>query len=313
MIQFSHYKHIIYDEKVNVIIKLPRQYIEDIIYEYNIYKSIDHPAFSLYTNVLEIKDLKNNDIIIITRDDKLVKFKVSQTLRYSEYMKWVDINKVVMLIGTYNRDYQILNIYNNDKNIIDIYINILNILDDVHRRYNFVHGDFKSNNILINKHDINDIKFIDFEFSLIFNKSEINIYNYDINLYLDLDGHEVFINKDFGLLFDIYELVVDFIYHNSKIEETKNKLNDLVLLVDLDLFIDFYILFYNLYDIPNYKFIDTESNCYMLTFSSICRNLSNIKEKTPLNIPLKNDKINERIDRIISIIDTNIKLNTTIL
>lgn len=76
--------------------------------------------------------------------------------------------------------------------------------------FNFKHCDFKINNILILENG--DASIFDLDFSLfVKNNYYIDIYNYDVNLYLDMpDGARI--SGDFLDLFDNYLLSVSIIY-----------------------------------------------------------------------------------------------------
>jgi len=279
----KRYRHIIqfFNNTLNLIIKLPKNEDElDYIYhEYYIYSLIDHPSFNAYYTLFQYENISYNDKIIFYNEeiDMNKIFSSSYNILFKN-------NKFNMLIGNYDENMVTLYTYcisckDIDK-IINIYKNVLIILDDCFIKWNFVHGDFKSNNILVNiKSPEDNIKFIDFEFSVIFKNYCINVIMEMplMNLYLKLDEESI-ITKEFGRLFDIYALCVDFIRNNiidlylfkeKMYLLIKNNIDDIH-----ESFIDFYIIFENIYLIKKEDLFNIKLNCLNLSFLSIIKNLS---------------------------------------
>jgi serine/threonine protein kinase len=263
MIKYNYrYKHIIRldTDTEKLIMKFPKNRcdIKYILHEYNIYSIITHPSFDSFNKLMESSDIP----------------ELKTNKNYESYK---------ILVGNYNpnmitfHEYKIKHI--NRENTINIYINILNILDECFEKYNFIHGDLKSNNILIDiTNPFNNIKLIDFEFSLLFNSEYIYIEdnNYKINNYLDLEMNSV-ITKEFAKFFDIYALCVELVYY-SKINLFKLKiyLDTIIETNNNSSFIDFYIIYLNIYMIPKNNLICDDIKCLNLSFISIINNLKKI-------------------------------------
>lgn len=263
MIKYNHkYKHIIRldTDTEKLIMKLPknRSDIKYISYEYNIYTAITHPAFDSFNKLMDSSDIPELKLNINHESFKI-------------------------LVGNYNsnmitfHEYKIK--YINRENTINIYINLLNILDECFEKYNFIHGDLKSNNILIDiTNPFNNIKLIDFEFSLIFNTGYIYIEDktHKINNYLDLEMNSI-ITKEFAKFFDIYALCVELVYY-SKINlfRLKTYLDTIIETNNKSSFIDFYIIYSNIYMIPKNNLIYDDLKCLNLSFTSIITNLKTL-------------------------------------
>lgn len=111
-------------------------------------------------------------------------------------------------------------------NNVDAYMyNILFNRYKASHSFNFKHCDFKLNNVLILENG--DASIFDLDFSIfIKNNHYIDIYNYDVNLYLDMsEGARV--SGDFLDIFDNYLLSISIIYtqdiYRSKIILSKMK------------------------------------------------------------------------------------------
>lgn len=277
----KQYSHIIqfYDNSMNLILKMPREDESNDynLFEYYIYKLIDHPAFDSYDRILQYIDVEYDNKIIIYDyhiDIKLLLF----TSRYNEKFKERKIN---ILVGNYNSNMTNLHKFRHNNTdiqlLIKIYINILNILEESFTKWNFIHGDLKSNNILIDcKNPLDNIKLIDFEFSIIFNLDKMKLVDITLNNYLLLDD-ECIITKPFARLFDIYTLCLDLLsYTSMNLFDIKKEL-ELVLEQKLTLsnnFIDFYIIFLNLYLISKSNFL--LDNGLNISFISIIKNIKTI-------------------------------------
>lgn len=154
--------------------------------EYTMFKYMKkrHNAFSLY---------KNNDkeIMMMHWDRKLISF--------------------------YNYACQCKNY---DFYVIGNLLNVMNIM----RKYNFYHGDLKSNNILVNP-IINEIQIIDFQYSKILNdKTRVDSWDACINYFDytndDFDQYEIYFSKRIFYLYDVYKLVVSINYNPFVVSHT---------------------------------------------------------------------------------------------
>ena len=298
------------DNNKPLIIKLSKNEKNNsfITYEYYIYRLIDHKSFKSFNTLFNYNNINFDDSIKIY-DHIITVDKLFKMNNYDYIFPGKSFN---ILLGNYNNDMITLLQFckpNLDINLlINIYINILNILDECYIKYNFIHGDMKSNNILIDQTDsLNNIQLIDFEFSLIFSDEIVIINdnnNYPImNNYLDLDD-ESCITKEFAKLFDIYTLCVDLIY-NNKVNLKIFKYNLEQKQIETPSFIDFYIIYSNIYMIPRHNF--KEDNYLNLSFKSIIKNLSHI------NMLNYTELIKNRIIHINKVLDKMSELNLVII
>jgi len=214
--------------------------INDIEITFNIKKLIDNKILSKKILIDNFLFIENSDYI----DNKLT---TDEIINYS-YIK-----NISFLILNYNENnitlYKALNEYSTDKNI-ELIEQSLYKIKNLHDNLNFIHGDFKLNNILYNI-NTNNIIFIDLEFSQIIDKKDIfnnfikiNISDY-INSYLLLKNN-FYLNIDFLKFFDIYLFTFSFYMSNSSsfycnkfINELNNKINKINLSTDKkDFFLD---------------------------------------------------------------------------
>ena len=308
MIQINkEYNHIVLIND-NIIIKLPKcdTDIDLLTIEYKIYSLIDHKSFNSFDTILEYNDISMNTNIILSLYGTLYQITVQQLFK----KPWFNNFNLKMLVGKYNKNIISFSHYRQQEikitEIYQIYENIINIIEYCYNKWNFIHGDFKGNNILINTDNpLNDIKIIDFEFSLIFNTEQIIINNQMINLYLNLNINMI-LTKDFANFFDIYTLCVDLVYKNfidlilfkQKLEEIIN--NEQI--IKSNNLLDFYIIYCNIYKNKKKTFINIENKCLNLSFKTIVFNLLHIPTHTLL-------LVQNRINYILDVINRMIRLN----
>jgi hypothetical protein len=165
-------------------------------------------------------------------------------------------------------------------NNVDAYM--YNILFNRHKAaasFNFRHCDFKVNNILILENG--DASIFDLDFSIfVKNNHYIDIYNYDVNLYLDMpEGARV--SGDFLDIFDNYLLSISIIY-------TQDILRSKIILSKMKKFISentniaqfykiFVIIFANLLEYCQTK-ISVEEYNKLLRYSHIIKVLNDLKK-----------------------------------
>jgi hypothetical protein len=188
----------------------------------------------------------------------------------------------VCLIGDYN-----INNLTFDKRILRYGLNnidayIYNILFNRYKASsscNFKHCDFKINNILILENG--DASIFDLDFSVfVKNNDYIDIYDYDVNLYLDMqDGARV--SGDFLDIFDNYLLSISIIY-TQDITRSKIILSKMKKFVSeneniAEFYKIFVIIFANLLDYCQYKIYIEEYN-RLLKYSNIIKVLNDLRK-----------------------------------
>jgi len=217
------YKNIsIYDD-LEIYIKYGKESeYNDIEIKFNIKNLIDDNILTKKLFIEHFLSIENSDYIDCDIDNSLTS---------DEIINYSYITNICFLILNYNESnitlYKAFNEYNIEKNIELIEQSLCKI-KHLHDNLNFIHGDFKLNNILYNK-NTNNILFIDLEFSKIIDKKEIfnnfvkiNISDY-INSYLFLKNN-FYLNIYFFKFFDIYLFTFSF-YSNKFIIELNNKIN----------------------------------------------------------------------------------------
>ena len=137
--------------------------------------------------------------------------------------------------------------YKQKMQYIPTLINILHIVHTIFRPNNFIHGDFKGNNIMIDKSD-NSIKIIDLDFSLICSDNNaINDYNL-INLYLG----PCIVTKEYLFLFDMWIFATSILgYRNffpSQMHQQIKKYYNNPESIITDTFMDFFVIYNIIYE-----------------------------------------------------------------
>lgn len=214
IIDCYNFKNILLNHNITLNININNN---DILIKFNINELIDN-------NIIDINfinkhfELENNYSI----NDKI-----------NNYKKYIIINNISFLIIDYvENNISLLNYFLLDnisifEKIICIKKTLTNI-NILHEKLNFIHGDFKTNNILYNLSLLKPI-FIDFEFSYVIeiNNNNENINNNEnkfvyikdineINLYLKLEQTNI-ISINFLKLFDIYMFTLSFYIYNTQI------------------------------------------------------------------------------------------------
>jgi hypothetical protein len=165
-------------------------------------------------------------------------------------------------------------------NNIDAYMyNILFNRYKASQSFNFKHCDFKINNILILENG--DASIFDLDFSIfIKNNHYIDIYNYDVNLYLDMpDGARI--SGDFLDIFDNYLLSISIIY-TQDITRSKIILSKMKKFVSenkniAEFYKIFVIIFANLLEYCQTK-ISVEQYNLLLRYSHIIKVLNDLRK-----------------------------------
>lgn len=256
--------------------------------------------FNTFDNYLE-QDIIAEHILLpvdtVNYSYHMAKLFKSHTIRFEN-------NKFSLMYTNFNPKlvtlYDYFKIYNND-----VTKNVLKVLDIVHNVFhsnNFIHGDFKLDNIMI--HITNySFKIIDLDFSLICSNIKKITDDDDICLYL---GKNITVNKRYLQLFDIYifcaSLVACYDYLSANVLKnikkyfTKNAtINETIL--------DFTVIYIRLHSLGKSK-ITTAKNAIIGTFDFINKIFLNT-----LNYNF-NTKCNEHTIKIQNIIMENIALNT---
>jgi hypothetical protein len=253
-----------------------------------------------YTNIYSIKI--NLKYLLLNNYIDLTLFNNAFNIKYNIYFDHCNINidKIGFIIYDYNPAKIDLFGYFNYNHDIDVKINIIRKcfvkLTEMQNEIDFIHGDFKLNNILVSNND-NDITFIDLEFTeFIKNNKYINKNNFKlINLYLLLNN-QYNINGYFLKLFDVYLFALSFIMkHNNDFNELfiykiSVILNDCLDETNFYLFYTIYILLYEYSKINNVKFYKINNDeyldyCLYKTIKKILykKNIIYIKDKKIIN------------------------------
>ncbi len=214
---------------------------EKIDKEYSFYQ-IPHPAFKSFDSYYEtvepdtIIKLGANEL----RGDQIYNFPTNSCTS----ILLGELNPSLITLFEHRHNCTSLNLI---KQLINLYSNILGLKDECFKTFGFVHGDFKSNNILVNPDNLQSIQFIDFEFSMRFSSpnSTQSLKSNDMVLYLCVpESFEI--TGEFGRLFDIYllalELKVFFRFGNNFIIEFEKLFVESSVESYPEGFIDFYLI-----------------------------------------------------------------------
>lgn len=215
-------------------------------------------------------------------------------------------NKITMMYTILNTKlvtlYNYINIYNHTA-VKNIY-KVLDIIHRVFRPNNFIHGDCKLDNIMINSSDYS-LKIIDLEFSLLC--QDINkITNEDecmIALYL---GENLILDERYLQLFDIYILcaslvVCRFVLPLNILKAVRNNiLNNEIM---NETMMDFAVIYIYLFVMGRDKLLNDKGNV-IGTYDFINKILLNTIDYS------LNDIYDKHVIKIQNIIMTNIALNT---
>lgn len=209
--------------------------------------------------------------------------------------------KIIMMRSVYDSNLvSIYNVYlNYSTSIVSVIHSILDIVNTVFRPNNFIHGDFKCNNILYNI-STNEIKIIDLEFSIIVDDNIVLKEDTTINLYLDSTDTKV--TKRFLFLFDIYILVKSILscptfFPLNLYECFMNIYNDYV---NNQAFMDFVVIYSMIKNIPVKK---TSSGTIDATYDIM------MSELTIIPIGVFNNAFKKHVTLVHNIIATNIRIN----
>jgi hypothetical protein len=229
-------------------------------------KVIDYFCFKnifLFNNIILCTKIDNNEIIIKFNILNLIEeniltlnfiqnnFEIENN--YSKDIKYIIINKISFLLIDYYEESITLYKYlsYNDISIYEKIVCLKNCLKNlyvIHNELNLIHGDFKTNNIIYLFNNFK-IKFIDLEFSYIFNNENKYIIIddiYEINLYLNIKEKKTKLHINFLKFFDIYIFTLSFFVLNKK---NTNKFIFQQLMNEINYYYEFYfyifiIIFY---------------------------------------------------------------------
>lgn len=203
---------------------------DDIIYVKNIYirdefsiciKHKENESYTKYCINIDIQDLCNVDIL---RDLGGYRGIISQ---------------MVFMVATYDDEKlsfdNFLHRNNTDMNNQVYYVaKIMKQLNEIYQEKNFIHGDFKIDNILIKNEEIS---FIDLEFSYFFTvNNHLTVFDENIprvNLYLGSEKN-VMLTKDFLHIFDIYLFTISLYSFHLKKESNNEYLLKLKEYLDME-------------------------------------------------------------------------------
>ena len=249
------------ENRIIYIIKGIHNYVAKIFYTlpYSLEEekeaTIDSKYIRNLQNIQEIevyKDMKDKDIVDCVYvnsfvNKSLIFFPVEDkiiTIDFSNWAKNFDLKGPFSIIVTRKHKgfITLKNAIEKEKiNTCQIQIYFFKIMKKIlylNRKYNFVHGDLLSQNVLISSKNYN-IKLFDFDLSTIGNKISMGQTSY-------FDFHKIFpLSGRKGFLFDFSRLFLSILYYYSKSFFTKNTifLNNLVDLYNI--YEDCYIESYN--------------------------------------------------------------------
>ena len=272
---------------------------EFIVDEFNMFDTMSkkNKAFQVYDKLYTMSNI-NNKIGFRFGDHSILCNKNAIFPNFDE--KFPD-KKLAIMRAKY--DSNLITVYNvylkYNKPIITVISSILNIVNTVFRPNNFIHGDFKCNNILYHI-STNDIKIIDLEFSVIVDDYLLLDENATVNLYLNSTDTKV--TKRFLFLFDIYILVKSILscptYFPLNLYEKLLDIYDNYL--DNETFMDFIVIYSMIKNIP----VKKTSECTIDASYSIM-----MSELTVIPSGIFNKAFEEHVVIIHNILATNIRLN----
>ncbi len=260
---------------------------------------IPHPAFKSFDsyyykiNSETIIKLDNNEI----KADQIYDFPPNDS----------EDNYTSILVGKLNPDLTTLFNYRSQcttinllKQLINLYSEILNLKDECFNKFGFVHGDFKSNNILVNPSNFKLIQFIDFEFSMCFTSpdSTKNLEFNDMVLYLCVPP-TFEITGDFGRLFDIYLLALELkVFYKFSIHflfELERLFENVSVKNESNAFIDFFLILLAVKTIRNSELFNKLDNTLRIELFSIRDTIISFNPDLnvflPSNIPLLKSRL----------------------
>lgn len=257
--------------------------------------------FKTFDNFL-CQDIINDEIVFPFLEHNI---PYSLAKLFDNHEERFNNNKMTMMYSMLNPKLVTLFKYMSDYNhssIENIY-KILHVIHEIFRPNNFIHGDCKLDNIMIDTID-NSLKIIDLEFSFLcqdINKIS-NENEYLIVLYL---GENLILNKRYLQLFDIYIMcasliVCHFIFHLDILREIKNKIinNEII----NETMMDFAVIYSYLFSLGRKKILDN-NGVIIGTYDFINKILL---KKNEIKI---NDLFENHVIKIQNVIKENIAFN----
>jgi len=272
--------------------------------EYEFYK-IPHPAFTsfdtYYDEVEPWTAIKLGNTTL--RADKIYDF--SSNLNTSILLGKLNFNLITLF------DYRQKCTINLLKELINLYSQILTIKDECFEKFGFVHGDFKSNNILVSLDNLQSIQFIDFEFSLCFPSPDAKQTLEDNDMILYLCIPPTFeITGEFGRIFDIYllalELKVFYKYFNNFLIEIER----IFVYTSTDKsngFIDFFLILEMIKSKPKLELINLSDNTVRAELFTIKNTIFHFKPDFSIFDQSNIQKLNSRLEHL-KLIIKNLKI-----
>ena len=228
-----------------------------IDFELAIYKQTNHRAFSLFNDEISI-DSSGKFFVLKETPDLIIPIK--NNFKYPSNMHG--------LSGPRNENLVTLDIYIKTLpiyKVANIFRRVFLVLDEVFCQFNFTHGDFKQDNILIDK-VTDEIYFIDFEFSIIHSTDKTfvdgNVTPIDRYLYLPRGSY---VTKDFAHLFDVFLFTVSLKNSINDLYQLLNACEELIMNYGFDSapsFTRFYVLYKTMF-LEEIVLKDKEGHCYV--------------------------------------------------